>query len=240
MALQPWRTGKVINIIQETYNTRRFVIQIPELEKFDFIPGQFITFDLPIADKPNKRVRSYSIASWPDGTNVFELVIVLLEGGLGTTYLFNKVEVGSELTFRGAQGVFTLDDDDLQKDIVMICTGTGIAPFRSMTHHIKNHNIPHKNIYLIYGTRKQIDLLYFEEMKKLDKEMENFHYIPTLSREQWEGRSGYVHPIYEELCANKQPVSFLLCGWKNMLDEAKQRILALGYDRKSIHQESYG
>lgn len=240
MALQPWRIGKVINIIQETYNTRRFVIQIPELEKFDFIPGQFITFDLPIAEKPNKRVRSYSIASWPDGTNIFELVIVLLEGGLGTTYLFNKVEVGSELTLRGAQGVFTLDDDDLQKDIIMICTGTGIAPFRSMTHHIKNHNIPHKNIYLIYGTRKQIDLLYYEEMKKLDKEMENFHYIPTLSREQWEGRSGYVHPVYEELCANKQPVSFLLCGWKNMLDEAKQRILALGYDRKSIHQESYG
>jgi len=240
MALQPWRPGKVIDIIQETYNTRRFVIQIPELEKFDFIPGQFITFDLPIADKPNKRVRSYSIASWPDGTNIFELVIVLLEGGLGTTYLFNKIEVGSELTLRGAQGVFTLDDDDLQKDIVMICTGTGIAPFRSMAHHIKNHNIPHKNIYLIYGTRKQTDLLYFEEMKKLDQEMENFHYLPTLSREQWEGRSGYVHPIYEELCANKQPVSFLLCGWKNMLDEAKQRILALGYDRKSIHQESYG
>lgn len=240
MALQPWRTGKVINIIQETYNTRRFVIQIPELEKFDFIPGQFITFDLPIADKPNKRVRSYSIASWPDGTNVFELVIVLLEGGLGTTYLFNKVDVGSELTLRGPQGVFTLDDDDLQKDLIMICTGTGIAPFRSMTNHINNHGIPHKNIYLIYGTRKQIDLLYYEEMKKLDREMENFHYIPTLSREQWEGRSGYVHPIYEEICANKPPVSFLLCGWKNMLDEAKQRILALGYDRKSIHQESYG
>lgn len=240
MALQPWRTGKVINIIQETYNTRRFVIQIPELEKFDFTPGQFITFDLPIADKPNKRVRSYSIASWPDGTNIFELVIVLLEGGLGTTYLFNEVKIGSELTLRGAQGVFTLDEDDLSKDIIMICTGTGIAPFRSMAHHIKNHNIPHKNIYLIYGTRKQVDLLYFQEMKKLDEEMENFHYIPTLSREQWEGRSGYVHPIYEELCANKQPVSFLLCGWKNMLDEAKQRIVALGYDKKSIHQESYG
>jgi len=240
MALQPWRTGKVINIIQETYNTRRFVIQVPELEKFDFIPGQFITFDLPIADKPNKRVRSYSIASWPDGTNIFELVIVLLEGGLGTTYLFTKVEIGSELTLRGPQGVFTLDDDDLSKDIIMICTGTGIAPFRSMVNHIKNHNIPHKNIYLLYGTRKQVDLLYYQEMKTLDQEMENFHYIPTLSREQWEGRSGYVHPIYEEICKDKQPVSFLLCGWKNMLDEAKQRIVAIGYDKKSIHQESYG
>jgi CDP-4-dehydro-6-deoxyglucose reductase len=238
MALQPWQTCKVINIIQETHNTRRFVLQIPSLEKFDFIPGQFISFDLPIADKPNKRLRSYSIASWPDGTNTFELVIVLLEGGLGTTYLFNQVTIGSELTFRGPQGVFTLDDDDLSKDIIMICTGTGVAPFRSMATYIKLHNIPHKNIYLIYGTRTRKDLLYYDELKNLN--LEKFHYIPTLSREQWEGRSGYVHPIYEELCANRQPVSFLLCGWKVMIDEAKQRIQAMGYDKKSIHQELYG
>lgn len=238
MALQPWRTGKVIRIENETYNTRRFWIQIPELEKFDFIPGQFITLDLPIHEKPNKRIRSYSIASWPDGTNVVELVIVLLEGGLGTTYLFNKIDVGSEITLRGPQGVFTLDDDDLQKEIIMICTGTGIAPFRSMATYIKLHDIPHNNIYLIFGTRKQTDLLYYEEMKNL--QLEKFHYIPTLSREEWDGRTGYVHPIYEELCANKQPALFLLCGWKVMIDEAKQRILAMGYDKKSIHQELYG
>jgi CDP-4-dehydro-6-deoxyglucose reductase len=240
MALQPWQPGKVIRIENETYNTRRFWIEATEMKSFDFTPGQFITFDLPIHEKPNKRVRSYSIASWPDGTNVFELVIVLLEGGLGTTYLFNKVEVGSILTFRGPQGVFTLDEEDLKKDIFFICTGTGIAPFRSMSHHIKNHNIPHKDIYLLYGTRKQIDLLYFEEMKQLEKDLPGFHYIPTLSREEWEGRHGYVHAIYEELCADKRPAHFFLCGWKNMLDEAKQRIIAMGYDKKAIHQESYG
>jgi len=238
MALQPWRTGKVIRIENETQNTRRFWIQVPELEKFDFTPGQFITFDLPIHEKPNKRIRSYSIASWPDGTNVFELVIVLLEGGLGTTYLFNNVDVGSELTLRGPQGVFTLKDEDLQKEIFMICTGTGIAPFRSMANYLKLHNISHKNIYLIFGTRKRDDLLYYEELKNIG--LENFQYIPTLSREEWEGRTGYVHNIYEELCSEKQPALFLLCGWKVMIDEAKQRILAMGYDKKSIHQELYG
>ena len=70
--------------------------------------------------------------------------------------------------------------------------------------------------------------------------LDNFHYLPTLSREEWEGRKGYVHAIYEELCANRQPALFLLCGWKVMIDEAKQRILAMGYDKKSIHQELYG
>ena len=85
MALQPWRTGKVIRIENETYNTRRYWIEVPELEVFDFIPGQFVTLDLPIHEQKNKRWRSYSIASWPDTTNIFELVVVLLEGGAGST-----------------------------------------------------------------------------------------------------------------------------------------------------------
>ena len=238
MAIQPWRTGKVTRIENETYNTRRYWIEVPELSSFDFQPGQFVTLDLPIHEKPNKRCRSYSIGSWPDGTNVFELIIVLLEDGLGTPWLFNNVVVGSELTFRGPLGVFVLHEANLQKDLFLICTGTGIAPFRSMVQHIHRNNIPHQHIYIIFGVRTQKDLLYHDELKSL--ELENFHYIPTLSREEWEGKSGYVHAIYEEHCAGKQNASFLLCGWKNMIDEAKKRILAMGYDRKAIHQELYG
>ncbi len=239
MPVQPWRTGKVIRIENETYNTKRFWIEVPELEKFDFEPGQFVTIDLPIHEKPNKRWRSYSIASWPDGTNVYELVIVLLEGGAGTTYIWNNWVVGSELTFRGAQGVFTLPET-LDRDLFLISTGTGIAPFRSMAQHILLHNIPHQNIYVIFGCRTKNDLLYYDELKQLQANLNQFHYIPTLSREQWDGCCGYVHPVYEGLTQDKQPAYFYLCGWKNMIDEAKQRIVALGYDRKSIHQELYG
>src|SRR3954468_21983280 len=127
MALQPWREGIVTRIENETYNTRRYWIKIPEVESFDFMPGQFVTLDLPIHEKKNKRWRSYSIASWPDGTNIFELVIVHMEFGSGTTYLFNEVSVGSEIQFRGPQGVFTLPEA-IESDYYLICTGTGIAP----------------------------------------------------------------------------------------------------------------
>src|ERR1700730_12992217 len=125
MALQPWRKAIITKIEDEASNTKRFWLKVPELEQFDFEAGQFITFDLPIHEKPNKRVRSYSIASWPDGTNVIELVIVLLEDGAGTHYLFNEVSVGSELTLRGPQGVFVLPEK-IEKDLFFICTGTGI------------------------------------------------------------------------------------------------------------------
>jgi CDP-4-dehydro-6-deoxyglucose reductase len=147
--------------------------------------------------------------------------------------------VGSELTLRGPQGVFVLPDP-VDKDLFFICTGTGIAPFRSMLHYISDNNVPHKNIYLIFGTRTQSNLLYHNEMNELAASIENFHYLPTLSREEWEGKTGYVHQIYEELCKEKQPAHFMLCGWKNMIDEAKKRIQEMGYDRKSIHQELYG
>lgn len=244
MALQPWRIGVVTRIENETYNTRRFWIQVPELALFDFKPGQFVTLDLPIHERPAKRWRSYSIASWPDGSNVFELLIVLLEDGAGTPYLFNDVKEGSELTFRGPQGVFTLPDP-LEKELYFVCTGTGIAPFRSMVQHIHRHRIPHPPIHLIFGTRTQNDLLYVDELKQLEEEMEGFYFVPTLSREKWDGRQGYVHEVYEDLVKEKKggsppPAQFYLCGWKAMVDEAKQRIQGLGYERKAIHQELYG
>ncbi|HTI08999.1 MAG TPA: FAD-dependent oxidoreductase [Puia sp.] len=249
--LQPWQTGKIIRIENATEQTRRFWIQLPGLESFDFQPGQFVTLDLPIHEKLNKRVRSYSISSWPDGTNVLELVIVLLEGGAGTHYLFNECTVGSELTLRGPQGVFTLPEP-IGKDLFFICTGTGIAPFRSMAHYLLNHQIPYKDIYLIFGCRHFSDCLYEKELRELEQQMPGFHYIPTFSREKTDDpkiRTGYVHAVYEEICRTHQaaspsgelrPASFFLCGWKNMIDEAKQRIQMLGYDRKSIHQELYG
>ncbi|MEO8412545.1 MAG: FAD-binding oxidoreductase [Ginsengibacter sp.] len=252
MASQPWRTGTVIRIENETYNTKRFFIKVNELESFDFKPGQFVTLDLPIHEQKNKRWRSYSIASWPDGTNVFELLIVLLVSGAGTPYLFSRVNVGSELVFRGAQGIFTLPEN-IKKDVFFICTGTGIAPFRSMLNYMYQHNIPHQNLYLLFGCRTKKDLLYHEEMKELESKMENFTYMPTLSREGWdgqEGHTGYVHSLYEEICKknnqacegidNLKPASFYLCGWKAMIDDARKNIAELGYDRKAVHLELYG
>jgi CDP-4-dehydro-6-deoxyglucose reductase len=69
--------------------------------------------------------------------------------------------------------------------------------------------------------------------------MENFSYMPTLSRERWDGHNGYVHRLYEEICKknneacenmqNLKPASFYLCGWKAMIVDARKKIPALGY-----------
>jgi glycine betaine catabolism B len=239
MAVQPWRKGIIASIAEEAPLTHRFLIKVPELESFDFLPGQFVTLDLPIGEKNSERWRSYSIASAPDGTNCFELVIVRAEGGKGTEYIFDNWTLGSELIFRGPQGKFVLPEQ-IDRDLFLICTGTGIAPFRSMIHYIISHHVPHKRIFLIFGCRKQCDLLYYEELKKLELKEPRFKYLPTLSRETWNGDSGYVHDIYKKLLADKPDAYFFLCGWKNMINDARISIQELGYDKKDIHFELYG
>ena len=241
--LPPWHTGKIISIEDATANTKIFKMQVNNPESFDFIPGQFVTLDLPIHEKKNKRWRSYSIASYPDGTNIIELVISYFKGGAGSTFLFNDLREGDEILFRGPQGNFILPPK-IDKDLFLVCTGTGIAPFWSMVQHIYRNKIQHKNIFLIFGFRKTGDSLYAEELKKMEKELNNFYYLPVFSREPEENvaiKKGYVHAVYEEIIKKQKPEAiFYLCGWKNMVDDAQKKIIALGYDKKDIRLELYG
>jgi len=247
--LLPWQTAKVIRIEDAGNQTKRFFLEVPGIERFDFKPGQFVTLDLPIHEQKNKRWRSYSIASWPNGTNVIELVIVLLEDGLGTNYLFNEVKIGAELTFRGPQGVFTLPENP-EGPLFLICTGTGIAPFRSMVQYHIQQGLTLPDVHLIFGCRFFSDCLYGPELKELEKKASFFHYHPVFSREKADQNNsdfntGYVHPIYTSLWENlsaeeKEKSSFYLCGWKNMIDEARERLFNMGVHKKAIHFELYG
>lgn len=239
MALLPWQEGTILAIEDAATNTKRFWIRAEQMTEFHFTPGQFVTLDLPIDEKPGKRWRSYSIASHPDGSNIFELVIVLNPFGKGTPYLFNEVKVGDHLTFRGPLGVFTIPTL-LDKPLFLVCTGTGIAPFRSMVHYIHQQNLPHQGVYLLAGHRHRHNLLYHDEMLRLQQEFQGFEYHPVLSREEWEGHSGYVHQVYSNILNGSTDARFMLCGWKNMVDEAKTHLIGMGFDKKHIHSELYG
>lgn len=237
-----WYDSKVIRIEDESSSTKRFWLEIPDVPSFDFEAGQFVTMDLPISDKRLKRWRSYSIANAPDGTNVLEFIIVYLDGGGASEYLFHEVKVGTPIRFKGPSGTFTLPKD-LTKDLVFICTGTGIAPFRSMIQDLYRKKTPFKNIHLIFGTRHEEGILYRKEMEELARELPNFRYSIALSRqEDWAGYKGYVHQIYLDEYKEVRPdVDFYLCGWSNMIDDAVANLIVkLGYDKSQVHYELYG
>ena len=236
-----WYEGRVIDIKEMSPTTRQFFVSVGD-EAFDFLPGQFVTMDLPVGEKRNQRWRSYSIASHPDGGHVLEFCIVKADAGVGTKYLFEEVNVGDTLKFKGPDGGFVLPKN-LENEIIMICTGTGIAPFRSMLAHVRNHQLDFYKIHLIFGTRNSAGILYREEMEQMAREYSNFTYDVALSREKLDGfHHGYVHDVYMKSYQEVSPMRhFYLCGWSQMIDEAVANIiLKMGYDKSQVHYELYG
>jgi len=237
-----WYHGTVIRIKTETSNTKRFWVEVPEVDSFAFEAGQFVTMDLPVHEKRLHRWRSYSLANAPEGGNVLEFCIVKLEGGLASRYFFEEVKEGTTLKFKGPDGTFTLPKD-LNGKMVWVCTGTGVAPFRSMLKDIHNRKLPFRHIHLIFGTRYEDGILYRDEFEAMQKEWPNFQYDIALSRvPDWEGYKGYVHQIYQAQYAKPDPdTHFYLCGWSNMIDDAVANLIVkMGYDKSQIHYELYG
>ncbi|MCE2788363.1 MAG: FAD-binding oxidoreductase [Saprospiraceae bacterium] len=236
-----WYTAEVTEILPLTEHTRQFNLCIPELENFEFLPGQFITFDLPVGEKRRDRWRSYSIASAPAGNNQFSLCIVRNPHGKGSNYLFEEVREGSKLTCKGPDGVFTMPPLT-GRQLIFVCTGTGIAPFRSMLQTIDQKTLAFDSIHLIFGTRYSAQVLYRDEWEVFAGKYSQFRWDVALSRESCQPfHSGYVHELYTSLYSN--PVSerhFYLCGWTPMIDEGVRRLKEIGYSEAQIHFELYG
>jgi ferredoxin-NADP reductase len=237
--------AKLIDVVKETPTTSRFYLQ-PENKSF-FKPGQFVSLDLPIDEKPTRRIRHYSVANSPSN-KTYELIIVKKPGGKGTEYLWNS-PLGTEIEFEGPSGIMTMGNDT-KKNYIFICTGTGISPFKCMLEYIKENNIETGDINLIFGTRDRESILYYDEMLQLEKDLLQFKYHIILSREIWNGKQGYVHSVYEEIIQNyflqieqgtynNLDLEFFICGWKEMVKQAKTNLQNLGFDKKQIKIEIY-
>lgn len=238
-----WYHAEITSIEPINTRTSKFVLELKDREPLEFTPGQFITFDLPIHEKRNKRLRSYSIASAPSKEHQIELIIGKVENGLASAFFFDAAQckVGTQIPFRGPLGVFTLPQD-LKKPYIFICTGTGIAPFRSMIKHIIEQHIPFHSIDLVFGARRQTDILYKEEFEAWAAAVPEFNFHVCLSQESYLGYQGYVHSIYQKIAATKPPkdVRFMFCGWRNMIDQARQELENLNYAKDQIDFELYG
>lgn len=238
-----WGKSVIREIHQVSDQTSIFMVEILDTISFDFIPGQFITFDLPIHEKRNKRLRSYSIASAPNKSNLLELIIGKVPDGAASKFFFDPAlcDVGTELSFRGPLGVF-ITPEDLNKHHIFVCTGTGVAPFKSMIEHIVQHNIPFKSIDLVFGARTSGDILYKESLEKLAAKVPNFNYHICLSREEYNGYQGYVHEVYQKIASEKthDETEFMFCGWREMIDQAREELSKLNYTKQQIHFELYG
>jgi ferredoxin--NADP+ reductase len=235
----------------------------------EFTPGQFITLGLPRPPgelvlpptspagtklvRPTKpgRVplikRAYSIASAPADTWAYELFVVLVAEGKLTPTLWTLTHGGRVWMDDQAKGEFTLARVPPGSDLVMISTGTGVAPFLAMLRAYRGQG-RWRRFVLVNGARRASDLGYRDELAEAARADATVRYIPILSREPdpaaWHGLRGHVQAVldqrvYRELTGGRldpQECHVFLCGNPAMIDDVERLLLGRGF-RTHTHAE---
>jgi ferredoxin--NADP+ reductase len=206
---------------------------------------------------PDRMIRrAYSIASESRADEYVEFYLTLVMSGELTPRLFSlkvrdRVYVGPK-----AVGVFTLDKVAPGKQVLMIGTGTGLAPYMSMLRSELVCNGP-RQFVVVHGARFSWDLGYRTELTGLARHCRNFHYVPVITRPAedvtWRGRSGYLQnviassAIEDETGLPLTPENFdiFLCGNPGMIEtvigwaEARGFVRDKGHDIGTLHTEEY-
>lgn len=226
--------ARLIEWVEIAPDVRHFVFEAPELKTLTFIPGQFVSFSDMVHGK--KITRAYSIASAPGGANRFELCLNLVKDGVFSPHLF-EMKPGDTVEMLPPLGTFALRQPP--RDSVLVATGTGIAPFRSMLHaHLAAHS---PAFTLLFGVRYEQSLMYRAEFEAMEHIFPRFRFWPTLTRPEpgWTGRTGRVQAHLQEAIGDRRDLDILLCGLKLMVDEVRGLLKAMGFDRKQIFYEKY-
>lgn len=227
----------------------------------DFEPGQYTTLGFvdPVqpdpASRPRRRGpklmrRTYSIASSPKEKSHLAFYVVHVEHGRFTTPLW-QLQPGDPIFMdHRIKGTFTLEGVPDGKDLVMVSTGTGLAPFVSMLDTYRGTG-RWRNFILLDGCRHVSDLGYYDHLTRIAAEDATVQYLPTVTREPadapWAGLRGRVHGILKPdnftritgLTLNPQTCHIFLCGRPEMIDEASANMIALGFTTKD-HQHPDG
>lgn len=213
---------------------RHFEFELPEVEEFRFVPGQFVS--VSGAWDAKTITRAYSIASEPNG-NRFALCLNRVREGRMSPRLF-ELRPGDTIPCKGPFGSFTLRD--APGDILMIATGTGVAPFRSMIRAYLG-NDQRRRWTLLLGARYEQSILYRAEFEKLERAHPHFRFFPTLTRPapDWRGLTGRVQTHLDGLAAGRSDLLVYACGMKAMVHDVRAMLAGSGWERARIVTEKY-
>lgn len=209
-----------------------------------YVEGQSIGIVPPGTDNKGKphKLRLYSIASTRHGDKLDDKTVSLcvrqLEYkhpetgetvyGVCSTHLCN-LEIGADVAITGPVGKEMLLPDDEDATVVMMATGTGIAPFRAFLWRMfkeQHEDYKFKGLaWLFFGIPYTANILYKEDLEQLQREFpDNFRLTYAISREQQNSEGGkmYIQDRIKESAdelwqlVQKENTHTYICGLKGM------------------------
>ncbi len=192
-------------------------LKLPATERLQFLAGQYIDILMK-----NGQRRSLSMANAPHDDALLQLHLRDY-GGPFSDLVFHRMKEKDILRFEGPLGTFFLREDS-DKPIILLASGTGFAPIKSIVEHALFKGIQ-RPMTLYWGGRKRSDL-YMNALAEAWQRDHGISYVPVLSEapaeDHWSGRTGFVHRAvmadYPDLSGHQ----VYACGAPAMVEAAHQ------------------
>jgi len=224
-----------------TYDMKRFRFELKDPATVKFTAGQYMQLLTPKYKGNNEEVyRAYSIASDPSENSIVELIIRRVPNGICTTYCFDHLKEGDPVNMNGPYGDFRLSDTDAP--MVFVAGGSGMAPFVSIRHYMRNNNISRKVKYFFGGNTLK-DLCLDKQMKEFEAVLDGFEFIPVVGNPEqggkWTGQTGLVTEAVQRSYNDLSGHEGYLCGSPGMIDAAVKVFVALGMPQEKVYYDKF-
>ncbi len=221
----------------ETHDVSTFVFAPAQPRLFQFLPGQYMTFELEAAGVQ----RSYTIASPPTRPQRIEITVKRADTGPGSRWLHGSMRAGARVRASGPAGDFSCGMAPPGK-LLLLSAGSGITPLMSMARTLHDLGAD-TDILFIHSARSPDDLVFADELRVLARRP-GFRSVGVVERDvpgaRWDGYRGRLSPAMlgllapdllqrEVYCCGPAPY---MAAVRAMLDEA-------GADRSRYHEESF-
>ena len=192
------------------------------------------------ATRPSGPTRSPRPA---DGTRV-ELTVERLEDGEVSPYLAGELREGDQLELRGPVGGYFVWEPDRGGPLLLVGGGSGVVPLMAMLRRraAAGGRVPAR---LLYSSRTLEDVIYRQELERLEAAGDGLTVTHALTRAQPPGWSGYARRIdavmLEEVGwpPGERPLAYV-CGPTRLVEAVAGHLVALGHDPGRVRTERFG
>jgi benzoate/toluate 1,2-dioxygenase reductase subunit len=224
--------GTIAAVEQLSASTIRFSVALDAPDELDFLPGQYVNVAVPGAGQ----TRSYSFSSAPGAAHA-SFVVRNVPNGLMSTWLTAQAQPGQPMSFSGPYGSFYLRP--LQRPLLLLAGGTGIAPFLSMLDVLaaKGFSQP---VRMVYAVTNDHDLVGLDQLERIAASHPQFEYVTTVAADaSVHPRKGYATAHVEPGWLNGGDVDVYLCGPVPMVEAVRGWLDSTGVKPASFHFEKF-
>jgi 3-ketosteroid 9alpha-monooxygenase subunit B len=223
---------RVKAVVQETHDTRSFVLDVPAdlRDDFRYRPGQYCTFRIHVDD--DEHARCYSMSSAPETDDDLTVTVKRVPGGVVSNWLNDHVAEGDVLEVTRPSGSFCVRPGD--RPVIGFCGGSGVTPVISIAKSVLASTS--RPVTLLYANRDERSVIFDDALRALldghDDRMSVHRHL--------DADAGFVDAAtIAGLVDGRLDADFYVCGPGPFMDLVEQTLLGLGVDPAAIAVERF-